>query len=90
LDTTVFPAQINFEDPNSSRLPEYFRADASATYHFDLSSRVKAKAGISLLNLTGRKNVLNRYYRISDDNELESVENTSLGLTPNTSFRISF
>ncbi len=90
LDTTVFPAQINFEIPNSSRLPEYFRADASATYQFDLSDRVKAKTGISLLNITDRANVLNRYFRVSDENEIERVDNSSLGLTPNISFRVSF
>ena len=90
LDTTVFPAQINFKAPNSSRLPEYFRADASATYTFNLSERVKAKAGISLLNLTDRTNILNRYFRVSGENEIERVDNTSLGLTPNFSFRLSF
>ena len=90
LDTNVFPAQINFEAPNSSRLPEYFRMDASATYAFSMSSRVKAKAGVSLLNLTDRTNILNRYYRVSDQNEIERVDNTSLGLTPNINFRVTF
>ena len=90
LDTTVFPAQINFEVPNSSRLPEYFRADASATYQFDIGDRVKAKTGISLLNITNRTNVLNRYFRVSDENEIEQINNNSLGLTPNLSFRIKF
>ncbi|RNC89325.1 MAG: TonB-dependent receptor [Allomuricauda sp.] len=90
LNVNVFPNQINYEAPNSSRLPGYFRADASATYGFDLSRRVKATAGVSLLNLTNRKNVLNRYYRVNDDNEIEQVDNFSLGFTPNLSFRISF
>ena len=90
LDTTVLPAQINFEAPNSSRLPEYFRADASATYAFRLSRRVKAKVGISLLNLTDRTNILNRFFRVSDENEIERVDNTSLGLTANFNFRIQF
>ncbi|MEM8926836.1 MAG: TonB-dependent receptor [Bacteroidota bacterium] len=90
LDTNVFPAQINFEAPNSSRLPEYFRMDASATYAFGLSPRVKAKAGVSLLNLTDRTNILNRYYRVSEENDIERVDNTSLGLTPNFNFRVTF
>lgn len=90
LDTAVFPVQINFESPNSSRLPEYFRADVSATYDFSFSERVKAKAGISLLNLTDRTNVLNRYFRVSNENEIERVDNTSLGITPNFSLRITF
>ncbi|MCB0373252.1 MAG: TonB-dependent receptor plug domain-containing protein, partial [Muricauda sp.] len=37
LDQDFFPARINYEEPNSSRLPEYFRADASAVYSFRLS-----------------------------------------------------
>ncbi|MEM1257480.1 MAG: TonB-dependent receptor, partial [Bacteroidota bacterium] len=90
LDTNVFPAQINFEAPNSSRLPEYFRMDASATYAFGLSPGVRAKAGVSLLNLTDRTNILNRYYRVSEENDIERVDNTSLGLTPNFNFRVTF
>ena len=90
LDTAVFPVEINFEAPNSSRLPEYFRADVSATYDFSIGEKVKAKAGVSLLNLTDRNNVLNRYFRVSDENEIERVDNTSLGLTPNFNFRITF
>ena len=90
LDNTSFPARINYQTPNSSRLPEYFRADASATYAFKLSEKINAKAGLSLLNLTDRTNILNRYYRVSDQNEIERVDNTSLGLTPNFNFRITF
>ncbi|MEZ4811475.1 MAG: carboxypeptidase-like regulatory domain-containing protein [Allomuricauda sp.] len=90
LDTSVFPAKINYKEPNSSRLPEYFRADASAIYKFNLSRAIKANAGISVLNMTNRKNSLNKYYRVTDDNEIETVENISLGITPNISFRVSF
>lgn len=91
LDTNFFPARINYQEPNSSRLPSYFRVDASAVYHWELSRRIKAKAGISLLNLSNKKNILNRYYRVSEDNSaVETVENNSLGITPNVSFRVSF
>jgi len=90
IDTTVFPNQINFRAPNSSRLPEYLRADASAVYGFDLSETVKASLGASVLNITNRRNVLNTYYRLGDQNEIEKVESVSLGLTPNLSFRLQF
>lgn len=90
IDTSVFPNQINFREPNSSRLPEYIRADASAVYGFDLSETVKASVGASVLNLTNRRNILNTYYRLSDQNEIEKVESVSLGLTPNLSFRVQF
>lgn len=90
VDTTVFPNQINFREPNSSRLPDYLRADASAIYDFDLSPTVRASAGASVLNLLNKRNLLNTFYRLNDQNEIETVESISLGLTPNVSFRISF
>ena len=90
VNLNVFPQRINYEIPNSSRLPEYLRTDASLIYSFDLSPGVRATAGASVLNLLGRRNVLNTYYRLNDQNEIETVESISLGLTPNASFRISF
>ncbi|MBT8297789.1 MAG: TonB-dependent receptor plug domain-containing protein [Maribacter sp.] len=90
VDTNFFPSRINFQEPNSSRLPEYLRADASAIYNFDLSPRIKATAGASVLNFTNRKNILNTYHRLNDNDEIETVESVSLGLTPNISFRIRF
>ena len=91
LNNSFFPARINYREPNSSRLPNYFRVDASAVYNWNFSRRVKAKAGVSLLNLSNKKNILNRYYRVSEDNNsVETVENNSLGITPNVSFRVNF
>ncbi|NER10549.1 Outer membrane receptor for ferrienterochelin and colicins [Muriicola jejuensis] len=90
IDITVFPNRIIYESPNSSRLPDYLRADASLIYSFDLDSKIRATAGISVLNIFGKRNVLNTYYRLNDQNEIETVESISLGLTPNASFRVSF
>ena len=45
INTTNFPFTINFQDPNSSRLPEYIRADASATYTFPINSKIKPLLG---------------------------------------------
>lgn len=90
LDTSVFPARINYESPNSSRLPDYLRVDASAIYKFNINQRIKATTGVSLLNMTNRKNSLNKYYRVTEDNQIETVESISLGITPNISFRVSF
>ena len=90
VDTTFFPSRIAFEEPNSRRLPEYLRADVSAIYDFDLSARIKATVGASVLNFTDRKNILNTYYRLNDTDEIETVESVSLGLTPNISFRVKF
>lgn len=90
IDETVFPNEINYVESNSSRLPEYVRADASAIYTLKLSDKLKGTLGASILNFTNRKNTLNTYYRLQDDNSIETVERISLGLTPNASFRIQF
>ncbi|WP_405380677.1 TonB-dependent receptor [Maribacter sp. LLG6340-A2] len=90
VDETVFPAEVNYEDPNSSRLPEYIRADASANYTFNLSKTIKGSFGASILNITNRRNTLNMFYRLGEDNTVETIERLSLGLTPNASFRIRF
>ncbi|MEH6747681.1 MAG: carboxypeptidase-like regulatory domain-containing protein [Maribacter arcticus] len=90
IDETVFPNEINYVESNSSRLPEYVRADASAIYTLKLSDNVKATLGASVLNFTNRRNTLNTYYRIQDDNTIEIIERVSLGLTPNASFRVQF
>ncbi|WP_299796944.1 carboxypeptidase-like regulatory domain-containing protein [uncultured Maribacter sp.] len=90
INETVFPTEINYEEPNSSRLPEYFRADASANYTLKMSDKMNAIFGISVLNFTNRQNTLNTYYRLQDDNTIETIERLSLGITPNASIRISF
>jgi hypothetical protein len=90
IDSSVFPNRINYDEPNGSRLPEYIRADASAIYDFDLGNGAAATIGLSVLNFTDRKNIFNTYYRLNGSNEIEKVENISLGLTPNLSFRVRF
>jgi hypothetical protein len=90
VNNSVFPNEINYESSNSSRLPEYIRADFSASYSLKLSDKLKGTLGASILNFTNRKNTLNTYYRLKDDNSIETVERISLGLTPNASFRIQF
>lgn len=90
VDLTSFPAEIVYDSPNSSRLAEYLRADASVIYDFDMGRKVKASLGASVLNFTNRKNVLNIFYRLDVNDLLETVESTSLGITPNFSFRVKF
>jgi hypothetical protein len=90
VNTEIFPSEINYKDPNTSRLPDYLRADASLIYSFLIGDNLKATAGASVLNLLGKRNVLNTYYRLNDLDERETVESISLGLTPNISFRIRF
>jgi len=90
LDLLTFPNSINYKDPNSSRLAYYLRSDVSALYNFKLSENSKATIGASVLNILNKKNVLNRYYRVTPENEIETVESISLGITPNLSFRVRF
>lgn len=90
INTRVFPHEINYQEPNSSRLPDYLRADASAIYEFEVGPNLNASAGISLLNLLNKDNVLNTYYRLNSSDEIETVESLSLARTPNISFRVSF
>ncbi len=90
IDNSVFPSRIVFSDANSSRLPDYLRADFSVVYDFELMSGIDTSVGASVLNFTDRKNVFNTYYRLTPENEIEKVESISLGLTPNFSFRVRF
>jgi len=46
--------------------------------------------GASILNVFDQKNILNTYYRLNDANEIETIENLSLGITPQISFRVFF
>ena len=35
-------------------------------------------------------NIINKYYSLDNENEVVQVENQSLGITPNVSFRVHF
>lgn len=81
---------INYNSPNSERLPNYFKADFSATYKFDLYKNIHSFVGVSILNLLNNKNILNTHYTISNNNELTTISNYSIKMTPNFTFRIMF
>ena len=79
---------IIYQSPNSSRLNDYLRADFSATYEFNIGKN-QAILGASIWNILNQKNTINTYFTI-ENNELSKVENQSLGLTPNVSFKVRF
>ena len=81
---------ITFNTANSSRLPEYFRADLSARYQWELAGDMSLQLGLALWNITGRKNTLNRFYRAGPDGIPEPVDQLSLGFTPNMVLRLYF
>ncbi len=90
VDPAAIPANIEYGNTNSSRLPPYFRFDASVSYRFPINYRVMASVSASVLNLSNRRNVLDRYYRIGEEDQLVQVDNFSLGITPDLSFRLRF
>ncbi len=88
---------IDWGETNSKRLPNYHRLDVSAWYKVPrtLSRSTNIEIGLSILNLYGRDNILNRYYypdEIDSDEEIEIVEEERylLGFTPNLNIKVSF
>jgi len=82
--------QITYETPNSSRLSDYFRTDISATYQLKFTNKLNASIGASIWNIFDRSNIINTYYAKNTDGDIITVENLSLGITPNISFRLRF
>ena len=83
---------MNYDTPNSENLNEFKRVDVSLSYKFNLSRGVNASLKAGVLNLTNSRNIINRYYKVAaiDTNAAVQVNNTSLPLTPNVSFRWLF
>ena len=81
---------ITYASPNSTNLDDYLRTDFSATYTFNLSENSNAIIGASIWNILNKKNIINTYYTLDDDNMVTKIENESLGITPNVSLRVNF
>ena len=83
---------VNYDSPNSENLDNFMRLDASLNYNFNLSQSVKASLTAGVINITNQENIINRYYKVNsnDSNDAVQVDNKSLGLTPNLSFRVNF
>ncbi len=78
---------------NNYKLPDYNRFDFSATYHFELSKTkpIKAKIGISYLNIFKKENILSRDYYINQtSNLIDFADKASLERIANMVFRIDF
>lgn len=90
VTTPVFDNAINYNVPNAANLSDYFRTDFSGIYSFNLTNKTRAKVGLSIWNILNRKNTLNSYYILNDDDSIIKIDNKSLGITPNLSFRVGF
>ena len=84
--------RVNYEEPNQHNLPDYMRVDASISYNHDFTDTSSLSLTLGGLNFLNRKNIINRYYRVSpDDSEMaQEIDNLSLAFVPNISFRINF
>lgn len=87
-------ATIQYDLPNNERLPDYFRADFSAEYVFNLSATIDAKINLALLNIFNTENILNVRYALIEGQDqqytVNRVEKVSLGITPNIAFQVLF
>lgn len=83
---------VNYDAPNSKNLNDFMRLDASFSYQFHFSTTVKGILRAGVINLTNKDNIINRYYKVdpNDSSNTIQVNNKSLGMTPNVSFRVSF
>jgi len=83
---------VNYSNPNSSRLPYFFRLDASASYKFPLTEKVQGQINLGFLNILNRENIINSYYRVNPENTSQAVriDNISLRFTPNALIRVEF
>lgn len=82
--------EINYESANTSNLPDYFRLDASITYDFKIKNILNINTGISLWNITGKNNIINKFYKFSDINFPLGINENSLEFTPNVLLKITF
>ncbi|WP_160111863.1 TonB-dependent receptor [Aquimarina sp. AU58] len=90
MSESVVEEEINYDRANSDRLQEYFRLDFSAVYDFNLTKRIKAHTGVSVWNVTNNKNTITNYYSLNEEKIPQETRKTTLGVTPNVVFRVSF
>ncbi|NNE33353.1 MAG: TonB-dependent receptor plug domain-containing protein [Winogradskyella sp.] len=90
VDQNLNNSEIEYKDPNRSRLKDYFRTDISATYSFKLFKYINADVGASVWNIFNRTNLVNRFYKEDSNNSILKTDSRSLKFTPNFSFRVRF
>jgi hypothetical protein len=87
---SVVDDEIIYEDPNTSRLTNYWRVDFSLNYRFQFNKRVKGITGFSVWNLLDHENVIDAYYQLDSADQLIYSQRNALGFTPNVMFRVEF
>lgn len=94
---SIVTGDIDFGAINSERLPNYHRLDASLLYKFGNSntSNFRGTFGVSFQNLYSRQIPISVFYRVDENletsaQELNQIEQLSLGFTPNATLRLFF
>ncbi|MCK5281044.1 MAG: hypothetical protein KAQ62_15210, partial [Cyclobacteriaceae bacterium] len=90
VGTDIIDGKIVYENPNNSRLDDYLRIDLSAKYLFQFSKSVRGEIGASLWNILDNQNIVNIYFQVDENGNLETIQQSALGFTPNFMFRVSF
>jgi len=88
--SAIVDGVIVYEDPNSSQLDDYLRVDLSAKYWFQITEGVRGEIGASLWNLLDNQNIVNTYFQVDGDGNLETIQQYALGFTPNFMLRVNF
>lgn len=86
----VVNGEINYGDTNGQQLATYMRVDVSSHFNFKIGNRTKARFGISFWNVLDRDNTINSYFRPISQQQSQEFQQSSLGITPNATFRVIF
>lgn len=86
---------LDFDAPNSSRLPNYHRVDLSVWHKWKTKSdKIRGEIGLSLMNIFDRRNIFDVNYFIDfDENDKVKIFKQTkyfLRFTPNLTFRLIF
>jgi len=60
------------------------------TYDFTIRNSVNVSTGISLWNITNKRNIIDRYFEFTDVNFPSPVTQNALQFTPNALVRVKF
>lgn len=87
--STAEEPQIIYSDPNSDNLDPFFQINFSASRYWNLTDKVRVQLGISVLNIFNKRNIINRYYRINSEDNIEMVNTYSISRTPNVTLKFN-
>ncbi|PZR12578.1 MAG: TonB-dependent receptor [Flavobacterium psychrophilum] len=82
---------VQYSSPNSANIENFFQVNFSTSYVIKATEKSQLQLGLSVQNIFNRQNIINRYYRISSDNNgIEVVNTYALERTLNALIKFSF